>query len=908
MSQSQAEQRQRQFGENTIEAPRGISLIARLLANFTHTMAWLLWGGGLLAFIARMPELGIAIWLVNVINGLFSFTQEYRAEKATQALQKLLPKTVRVERNGLEKEVLASQLVPGDVMLLSEGDYVSADARLVSEAELRVDQSVLTGESAPVSKTSAAAGRKDLISTETPNLVFAGSSVVAGNGRAVVFAIGMDRELGKVAHLTQSLPRDLSPLQREMQTVTKIITLMVVLIGGFFFVLAISFGRIDFTDSAIFTLGMIVAFVPEGLLPTVTLSLAISSQRMARRNALIKRLSSVETLGCTTVICSDKTGTLTENEMTVRNLWLPSALTETNGRDLEVTGTGYSIDGEIMTNGKARSAEPGDGLYELLRAAMLCNNARLIASTDQSAHWSVLGDPTEAALLVAAQKGGLDLQVELKRAPRVDELPFESNRKRMATVHQIPAGNRRATGRMALVKGSPLETLSLCTMLLQNGKAVPLDKKTFAGIRKANDRYARQGLRVLAVAGRRLPASLKQITPDTVERDLTFLGLVAMMDPPRIEVSKAARVCRTAGIRIIMITGDYGLTAQSIARQVGITSGQARVVSGIELDTMDDRKLKRILEQEVIFARSTPEHKLRIVGALQSLGHIVAVTGDGVNDAPALKKADIGVAMGRKGTDVAKEAADMILTDDNFASIVSAIREGRAVYANIKKFVTYIFTSNAPEAVPFIIFVLSRAGIPLALTVMQVIFIDLGTDMAPALALGAEPPEPDVMERPPRNRKEHVVTKFVLIRSYIYLGLLQSGAAMLAFYFMFWTHGYHGLLGMPHSGSLYRAATTMTLATVVATQVGNLFAQRTEKLSAFKIKAFVNPLIWVGVAVELTLILAVVYVPFFERVFHTASLSFDNWLFILAWTPLLLLADELRKWAARAATKVTTLI
>ncbi len=900
LSELEVETRRQRFGNNIIEEFVRTGYYARLIANFTHMMAVLLWAGGAIAFIAGMPQLGIAIWLVNIINGVFSFWQEYRAEKATQTLQKLLPQKAVVIRSGVEQSVLADELVPGDVIVLSQGDHISADARLVSEAELRVDQSILTGESEPVPKASLAISQENLTAVEVPNLVFAGTNVVAGNGRAVVFATGMDRELGKIAHLTQSLPQDLSPLQKEMQTATKIITIMVILIGGFFFLLAITFGHINFTDSAIFTLGMIVAFVPEGMLPTVTLALAISSQRMSKRNALIKRLSSVETLGCTTVICSDKTGTLTKNEMTVHDIWLPpSASAGKSGNRLSVTGTGYGVEGEIMHHGKIYSPEQETGLHELLQAALLCNNARLVASTDESAHWSVLGDPTEAALLVATQKGGLDLQLELAHSPRIDELPFESSRKRMSTIHQVYDEGQPTLDRVALAKGSPLETLSLCTNVLQNGKAVPLSSELRASIVAANDQYARQGLRVLAVASRKLPRKLKEISAVNVEQDLTFLGLIAMMDPPRPEVIEAVKACQSAGVRIIMITGDYGLTAESIAKQIGITRKRIRVVSGSELDYMDDNKLRNVLAHEVIFARSSPRHKLRIVATLQGLGHIVAVTGDGVNDAPALKKADIGVAMGCKGTDVAKEAADMILTDDNFASIVSAIEEGRAVYANIRKFVTYIFTSNAPEAVPFIIFVLSRASIPLALTVMQVIFIDLGTDMAPALALGAEPPEPDVMNRPPRNRKEHIVTRSVLIRSYVYLGLIQSGAAMVAFFFMYWMHGYHGFFGLPHTGNLYRSATAMTLATVVATQVGNLFAQRTERLSSFKIKAFVNPLIWIGIAVELTLIFSVIYIPFFQHIFQTASLPPSSWLFIFAWTPLLLMADELRKWIVR---------
>jgi magnesium-transporting ATPase (P-type) len=423
-------------------------------------------------------------------------------------------------------------------------------------------------------------------------------------------------------------------------------------------------------------------------------------------------------------------------------------------------------------------------------------------------------------------------------------------------------------------------------------------------IMEANDAYARNGLRVLAVAERsnlessaRTESGPSGYTPEVVERDLTFLGLVAMMDPPRPEVSEAVEKCRRAGIRIIMITGDYGLTAESIARRIGIIQGERpAVVSGTDLEAMSDDQLKQVLQGEVLFARAAPEHKLRVVSALQQLGHVAAVTGDGVNDAPALKKADIGVAMGITGTDVAKEASDMILTDDNFASIVNAIEEGRAVYANIKKFTTYIFTSNTPEAVPFILFALSRARIPLALNVMHILAIDLGTDLVPALALGAEPPEPGLMDKPPRSLKEHVITPSLLLRAYLWLGSLQSLAVMAAFYFQYWTHGYWGQwLELPASGPLYDSATAMALACVVTTQIGNLFAQRTERASALSIGLFSNRLLWIGITSEIIVILLIVYVPAIQRIIGTSSFSPENWVFLFAWAPLLLIADELRK-------------
>ncbi|RIK36164.1 MAG: ATPase [Chloroflexi bacterium] len=884
LSQEEATLRLQSYGRNSLVEIKGQPLLVKFLINFTHLMALLLWVGGLIAFAAQMPELGIAIWLVNLINGSFSFWQEYKAEQATAALRRLLPVYARVLRDGVEQRIAAEELVPGDLMLLAEGDHISADGRLVRDAELQIDQSTLTGESRPVRKAAETIHRNGLTSAEISNLVFAGTNVAAGAGMAVVYATGMNTEFGRIAHLTQSIGDELSPLQREIAVVTKMVTMIAVGIGLLFFGLAVALGGMPLAAGFIFGLGMIVAFVPEGLLPTVTLALAMGVQRMARRHALIKRLSAVETLGCTSVILSDKTGTLTQNEMTVSRLWAVD-------RSFNVSGVGYSPTGQITSQAQPVSALDDADLRLLLLAASLCNNARILPPNHESPRWTVLGDPTEAALCVVAAKGGLDLATEAQAAPRVRELPFDSRRKRMATIHQI------GPARVAYVKGAPKEVFALCTHIQVGGQVQPFDDARRTTVAQINDAYARDGLRVLAVAMRTLPVGFSEYTFEAVERDLTLLGLVAMVDPPRPEVAAAVAQCHQAGIRIVMITGDYGLTAESIARRIGIVRGaQPRIVSGSELETLDDQALDTVLRDEVIFARVAPEHKLRVVRALQAQGRVVAVTGDGVNDAPALKQADIGVAMGITGTDVAKEAADMILTDDNFASIVGAIEEGRTVYANIKKFTSYIFTSNTPEAVPFILFAFSGGRIPLALTIMQILAVDLGTDLAPALALGAEPPEPGVMERPPRRLDEHVITPGLLVRAYLWLGPLQSLAAMAAFYFMYWTNGYAGQwLDLPDSGLLYQAATTMTLGAVVTTQIGNLFAQRAANTSIMRIGFFTNRLVWIGIATELVIIVLVVYTPFLQAVFGTAPLGLRDWIFLFAWTPTLLVADEARK-------------
>ncbi len=900
LSGQDAQVRLAKYGKNVLREKKGQPIYIKFLLNFTHTMAMLLWVGGIVGFVAKLPELGVAIWLVNIINGLFSFWQEFRAGKATEALKKMLPSYARVLRDGQEQRVLSEDLVPGDILLLSEGDRISADGRLVEDSDLQVNQSTLTGESSPVRKAKEEVLRTDLGQAEKPNMIFSGTSVAAGTGKAVVYATGMGTEFGKIAGLTQTMKEEPSPLQKELDRLTKFVTILAVAIGVVFFAASVLFVGTELSVAFIFAMGMIVAFVPEGLLPTVTLALAMGVQRMARRNALIKRLSAVETLGCATVICTDKTGTLTQNEMTVSSIWI-------GGQSMDVTGIGYAAIGRIM-HGKREPAEDNVELKQMLTAAGLCCNARLLPPEHEGARFTVLGDPTEAALLVLAQKGGIDLAEENRRAPRLRELPFDSRRKRMTTIHPAPG----RANRIAYVKGAPKEVADLCSFIMRDGREESMTDEDRGGIMDANDQYARNGLRVLAIAVRHLeadsglPVALSAYTPELVERDMTFLGLVAMVDPPREEVSKAVEKCRHAGIRIIMITGDYGLTAESIARRIGIVKGDhPRIITGVDLENMNREALKEALEGEVIFARVAPEQKLQVVSALQELGHVVAVTGDGVNDAPALKKADIGVAMGISGTDVAKEAADMILTDDNFASIVNAIEEGRAVYNNIRKFAMYIFTSNMPEAVPVVFYLFSRGAIPLPLTIMQVLAIDLGTDMVPAIALGVEAPEEGIMDLPPRSQKEPIVSGRFMMRALLGYGMIESVAAMAAFFFFYWQNGWTGL-PLAGSGVGYQTATTMTLAAIVLTQIGSVFARRTERASVFHIGLFTNRLLLLGIAVELLLLCLLMYIPAFHRIFNTAPLNLAQWGFLALWMPAVLLVDEIRKAWLRGLTKRRT--
>ncbi len=896
LSTAEAKTRLAKVGPNAIQTIKGKPLWRKFLANFTHLMALLLWAGGAMAFVGKMPQLGWAIWAVIVINAIFSFWQEFRAEKAADALKMLLPQFARVVRDGHEAKVPAEELVPGDVIVLSEGDHVSADARLVEESEMRVDLSTLNGESTPARRTAEASLREGLSIMERPNLVFAGTAVSAGTGRAVIFATGMNTEFGKIARMTQTVEEDLSPLQKEVNRVTRFVTVMALGIGiALFFLSVFVIGR-PLSEGFIFSVGMVVAFVPEGLLPTVTLSLAMGVQRMAKRNALIKKLSSVETLGSCTVICTDKTGTLTQNEMTVREAWIA-------GRRLAATGVGYEPKGEFQPAQGSQDALAAD-LRELALAAVLCNNAKLVPPKGEKG-WTVLGDPTEAALLVAGAKAGLTLGDAAKDYPRLRELPFDSSRKRMSTIH--PRGREE----IAFVKGAPKEVLSLCTSILVDGVEVLLTREQRDEILAANDAYARNALRVLAIARRTLPERPNGYSIQWVEQDLTFLGLMAMQDPPRPEVAAAVDKCHRAGIRIIMITGDYGLTAESIARRVGMVKEGARLVTGAELDAMTNAELSDALRGEVIFARAAPEHKLRVVSALKDLDEIVAVTGDGVNDAPALKKAHIGVAMGIAGTDVAKEAASMILLDDNFASIVNAIEEGRAVYSNIRKFTTYIFTSNTPEAWPVILQIVFN--VPLALTVMQILAVDLGTDLVPALALGTEKPEPGLMDRPPRGRKERIVDRKLVLRAFLWLGSIQTALCFAGFFFLWWTMGYRDLFNLPrpdllpyaqrlltHEGMVYVLATSMFHAGVVTTQIGNAYACRTERTSVFKAGFFSNRFLLFGFAFELALIALMIYAPPFQALFEEGPLPLGYWGFLFLYPPIMFFAEEGRKAIVRA--------
>ena len=883
-----------QFGPNVLAAPERYSVLRGLARQFTHFLAILLWIAAALSFVAElmnpgegMATLGWAILAVIGINAVFAFLQEYKAERAVQTLRRLLPDKAWITRNGQSVGIRRSELVPGDVLLLEEGERVPADARLIEEAGMLVDTAALTGESKPKRRTAEPV--EDGHWLDLPNLVFAGTTILSGHGRAVVFSTGMRTEFGKIADITATVETDLSPLQKEIVKVTRIVAAISLAMGITFFGIGLLTG-LSFWISAIFGIGIIVANVPEGLLPTVTLSLAMASQRMAKRHALIKHLASVETLGCTTVICTDKTGTLTENRMKVDRFYVDGLVIE-------------SSEGCFFTRGRIVSTTDAEQWRFFFDVLLHCHNAKRVRQAD--GRYVVTGDPTEVALLQFAMEHGLAHRPPLRR---MGELAFDADRKRMSTLHW-------SEGQLiAFTKGAPESVVPLCTHIEIHGNAMPMTSDERARILSQSRSFAEQAYRVLAVARREVANQPEHIEVETIEADLTFLGLIAMMDPPHREVPGAVARCRNAGVRVIMITGDHPLTALAVARKIGLVPhgiaqppvGFVPVIEGLQVERMSDEYLRQLLtpsrsnEPEPVFARMAPRHKMRVVSTLKEMGEVVAVTGDGVNDAPALKKADIGIAMGVAGTDVAKEIADIILLNDNFATIVNAIEEGRTVFANIRKFATYVLVSNVPEVVPFLGY--GFFGIPLALTIPQVLAVDLGTDMVPAIALGAEPPHPGIMDVPPRPRTERLLSTPLLLRAYLFLGLNSALLAMGGFFLYLLANGWTWGVHLEWSSPLLQSATTVTLAGIVLAQVANVFACRSARLSAFRVGWRTNPLIYWGIAVELTLFAMISYTSIGNQMFGTTPLPL--WIFgpLIIGATLLLLAEEGRKLVANRLT------
>ena len=839
LSSREAARRLQVYGPNELpKAGRGHRL-AGLMRQFTHPLALLLWLAAALAVVSGSVVLGAAIVGVIVLNAVLAFVQEQHAEHAVDALSAYLPQRAWVLRDGHRTHVLARDLVPGDVSIIDEGDRISADARLIS-GSVEVDMSALTGESTPIERS---AGRTDEARRplDSPLLVFSGTTCVAGSAAAVIHGTGSHTELGRIAALSQQVRADMSPLERQVRRVAWMIAGVAVAIGVLFLPVGLLAG-LSLDAAFLFAIGLLVANVPEGLLPTITLALAAGARSLARQGAVVKRLSSVETLGCTTVICTDKTGTLTQNRMQV----------------IEVAAEG---DTEL-----------------LIAAAARCTTATLGAGQT--------GDPTEVALLEHAARHGISTDSSERDRRRHNLFRFDPHLMRMSTLDAVD-------GRIILhTKGAPEQVLPRCTLDDDRGSRWQ---------RRVNDMTER-GLRVLAVASRDMTDDNDDVDRDAAEQHLDLLGLIGILDPPRPEVAAAVQQCHTAGIRVHVVTGDNGRTATEIARRVGI--GAERVIDGAALDQMSERELDDLLtaRDEIVFARVLPEAKLRIADALHHLGQVVAMTGDGVNDAPALRRADIGVAMGRSGTDVAREAATVVITDDNFATITVGVREGRRVFANVRKFVLYIFAHAVPEVVPFLVFALSGGTVPLPLTVLQILAVDLGTETLPALALGREPAEAGLMDQPPRPTSENVITRQLLWRAWGLMGSVSAVLVMAAFFTVLLRGGWRP--GDPTDAAAplhhtYVQATTISFAAIVACQVGTAFASRTARASLRSVGITTNRLVLGGIAFELFFAAAVIYLPALQYIFGTAALT--GWMLLML-TPMPFAVwgiDELYRWHIR---------
>jgi len=863
LTQELARERLAIYGPNELLSGHKVSAWRVLLDQFKNVLLLILIIATGLSLAAGHGTESIIIAVIVIFAVGLGFYQEYRAERAMEALQQMAAPHATTIRDGAEVQVPARELIPGDMILLKAGDKVPADCRLVEIHNLQAEEAPLTGESVAVEKQIEPLADSSLGSGDRTNMAFAGTAITYGRGRAVVVATGMNTEFGKIARMLQGIEQPRTPLQKNLDRVGRVLAVVALLIV--IVIVALGLWRRDETNQTIFELllfgvALAVAVVPEALPAVVTVSLAIGVQRMIKRNALVRRLPAVETLGSTSVICSDKTGTLTKDEMTVQQI-------QVAGRTFDVTGAGYAPQGEFLVGG--HQVEPPQYLQELLQAAALSSDARLVHD-EQVGHWHIQGDPTEGALVVAAAKAGLQKAQLDEEFPRIDEIPFSSEAKRMTTLHQTDQGL------VAYIKGAPEVLLRSCTSQLSEQGEVPLTEQHLQAVADAGRNMAERALRVLALARQ------SRASRESVNERLTLLGLVGMIDPPRPEAKAAVDKCRAAGIQVVMITGDHPLTAKAIAADLGIFQ-EGRIVTGAELEGIPDDALQSEIGPIEVYARVSPAHKLRIVGALQALGHVVAMTGDGVNDAPALRKADIGIAMGITGTDVTKEAAVMTLTDDNFASIVAAVEEGRGIYGNIKKYLMYLLSANIGEI--GLMAGASLLGLPMPLTAVQILYVNLATDGLPALALAVDPPEDDNMLRPPRDPRTGIFTPAVV--RLMVLGGAWSAMTNLALF-----------IGARFLGYSNQAAMTMTFVSLVLIQFFKAYGYRSDHQHVLH-----RPLSnrWLNVAIvwEIGLMLLILYVPFLERAFEVTPLSLGEWAFLLLWSHTILPVLEFGKWLER---------
>ena len=859
LSGAEASRRLAIHGPNELQGALRVSPWTLLLSQFKNVLIVILLVATVLsAFLGHAVE-AVAIAVIVLFAVLLGFVQEYRADRALQALRRMAAPLARVFRDDQETEIPARDLVPGDVILLQTGDKIPADVRLLEAVNLQIEEAAPAGESVPVEKRTAPLADPASALGDRQNMAYAGTSATYGRGRAVVVATGMGTEFGKIARLLETVETGKTPLQVNLDKLGRTLGKAALVVVVAIVALGLWRGQ-PFVEMLIFGIALAVAVVPEALPAVVTISLAIGVQRMAKRHALMRRLAAVETPGSTPVLCSDKTGTLTKDEMTVRQISVAGQL-------LEVSGAGYEPSGQFSSGGTR--VEPSGPLKRLLQAATLASDAHLVRNESEG-RWQVQGDPTEGALVVAAAKAGLNKSDLDAQFPRVDEIPFSSETKRMTTLHAAPSGT------VAYAKGAAEVILDACTRQATAEAEFALDAGGRETILEVGRGMANQALRVLAVAAK------SDATRETAEKDMTFLGLVGMIDPPRPEAKAAIHTCELAGIKPVMITGDHPLTAQAVARELGVLKG-GRLVTGAELEALSEADFERQVEGIEVYARVSPAHKLRVVTALQQHGHIVAMTGDGVNDAPALKKADIGIAMGITGTDVTREAAAMTLTDDNFASIVAAVEEGRGIFGNIQKYLMYLLSSNIGEI--GLMAGTSLAGLPLPLSAVQILYVNLATDGLPALALAVDPPEPDLMRRRPRDPRTGVFTRPVVIL--MVLGGLWSTLVNVGLF-----------VWALHSGRSVAEAMTMTFVSLVLIQFFKAYNFRSDRLSVLH-RPFANKWLNISILWELLLLAAVVHVPLLHAPFGTFSLTLADWAIVVILAATVSPVLELAKWFER---------
>jgi len=900
LTAKEAARRLAAYGPNELQERPRPGFWQMLLAQFNNFVIWILIVASIVSALLGDYIEAAAIMTIVILNAVVGVVQEGKAEEALAALKKMAAPDAHVIRDGRRLIVPARELVPGDLVLLEAGNFIPSDVRLLESANLKIDEASLTGESFPTQKNIHRIPLADAVLGDRLNMAYMGTMSTYGRGRGVVVATGMKTEIGRIAEMIQTYQEEPTPLQTRLDQLGKWLGWGSLIICALVFLVAVvrdtnwaAISQVGLSDYLateretiveffLVAVSLAIAAVPEGLPAIVTVNLALGMREMIKRNALIRRLQAVETLGSASVICSDKTGTLTQNEMTAVQLSVWDV-------QLRVTGEGYQPVGRFHDGERPVGPAEYPDIATLLRGALLCSDAALEPADEGAGRMRMGGDPTEGALVVAAAKANMWRDKSETNYPRVAEVPFDSVRKRMSTIHRRSGGH----GYVAFVKGAPDILLDLCTRVLRRGEEVPIDESVRERIVRANREMAQSALRILAVAYRNLDRLPEEVTPETIETELVFVGLVGMIDPARPEVAPAMETARQAGIRTVMVTGDYPDTARAIADQIGLLRPGGRVVTGVELNQMSEQELIDIVEEVDVFARVSPEHKVRIVEALKARDQVVAMTGDGVNDAPALKRANIGVAMGITGTDVSKETADMVLTDDNYASIVSAVEQGRAIYANIRKFVYYLLSCNLAEIA--IIFIATLLGYPSPLTPIQLLWLNLLTDGAPALALGAEKGDPDIMDRPPRPMSEPIINREMRLGM-----IVQTIAITAAVLFAYWLGLKEGetLHGVGSAGAI-SLARTMAFITLSASELFRAYTARSEFFSLFGIGIWSNKYMQYAVGASVILLLAVVYLPFLSPIFDTVPISPLEWLEML---PLILFPSvvaELTKWYMR---------